>query len=164
MQNRLTDTVGVFKNFFVSVGTADCRDDTFADTGDYGFFACAADKTRDVCADGNTRLYAKFDTVFGDCGNRGGFDDFGVDADFHRVQDVASRKVDGFCGTQGQVDVRAVRRYQCVDDFQNVAARHIMRFKFHDVDFKPGFHGVDIRFDNHSDVDAAKAHTDKTSH
>jgi hypothetical protein len=48
--------------------------------------------------------------------------------------------------------------------FRTSPPRHIMRFKFHDVDFKPGFHGVDIRFDNHSDVDAAKAHTDKTSH
>ena len=141
-----------------------CGNDTLAYTGDNGFFACAADKPCDVGADGNSCFYAQFDTVFSDSRDCGSFDDFGIDAYLNGIEHVSAGKVDGFRRAKRQVDIRAVCGNKSVYDFKHVAARHIVRFEFDDIDIETRFCCVDIRLDYHTDIYAAKSHTNETPH
>ena len=153
--------VGIFEYVFVGFCGADGGDNAFAHAGHDGFFTCTADQAFYVGANCDARGGFDLYAVFGNGGDHGGGDDFGVDADLHGFEYVAPGKVNGGGAFGCQADARFVCGDECVDDVFDMTSRQIVGFEKCGGNVEARFGCVDLRAEDDARGDATQAHADE---
>ena len=142
-------------------GRADRRDDTFADTGQYGLLAGAADQLFDVGAHRDAGFGDQLDTVLSHSGYGRGVDYLGIHRHLHGLEHVAARQVDGCGHFEIQHDVGLLCRNQCVDYARDITACKIVGFQFVGIERQTGFRALDHRRNDGRRRNLAPAHQDQ---